>query len=360
MRTAPISRSIPLLLLLALAACKQDAPAAAPAAGEGALASAAGAPSAPALSREETQRRALEALRKQVPDYERLGAFDLVGDLDKDGRDDVVVVYGDGTADATLPAAQKFATILSRPEGPKVVVQDQIIDSCVQPDRIENQRFYATAIDICAAPRPGVLAFVSFAWDGKALVQADSKTLEQYVQGELGALGQAFAKGDRKAVLAHMKFPRDVNSLWLQGEALAKAAQAKGGQVDAALAERYFQDLFPDHTAKRLGEMLEMLAQGKSVTSENGDVSLVGKRRQGELDSWATALVIANPEEGDEEATSAQAELRIDGGLGKNIDLDKDGLGDAMDREGASQDTQSLQLYLIDGKLRIPLNNAAG
>ncbi|MEH6414017.1 hypothetical protein [Pseudomonas sp. CGJS7] len=358
MRPSPMLS--PLLLALALSACQSGDESAEPQAAAGATAAPA-APAAPADPKQ-TAERAFAELRKTEPKFERLGYSHLVGDIDGDGRDDVAIAYGEGTEDATMAANMRLAVLLTREQGPQLLPSAQMPDFCVFLRKIESGKLYIDSPDICTAARPKIADYYTYRWDGKALVEAAHETREQRIMSGLRTLAKAFAGNDKAGMLAALKFPMDAGSVPVYDTALGKAAEANGGKIDRAMAERHFADLLPPERVAEFGLILSQVQDLKPVAGDSGTLNAGAKRKKGDLDEWFTLSIDLDPEEDRFEDNQEIIDARIDleGGTGKNIEVTGQTLGEVLDREQASQMYQSMRLFLIDGEMRLVIPNAAG
>ncbi|MGO1069058.1 hypothetical protein [Lysobacter sp. CA199] len=349
----------PLLLVLALSACQSGDQSAQPQ--PAADASAPAAPAAP-VDPKQTAERAFAELRKTVPDFERLGYSHLVGDIDKDGRDDVAIAYGEGTPDATMAANMRLAVLMTRAQGPQLLPAVQMPDFCVNLRKIEPGRLYIDSPDICSAARPKIADYYVYQWNGQGLVEAAHETRQQRVMNGLRTLAKAFADNDKAGILASLKFPMDAGTVPVYDTALGKAAEANAGKIDRALAEQHFADLFPPKLMTDFALILSQVQSLQPAAGEDGLLNAGTKRKKGDLDEWFTITIDLDPEEdrfdGNQEIIDAR--INLDGGTGKNIEVTGESLGEVLDREQASQMYRSMMLFLIDGELRLVIPNAAG
>lgn len=329
---------MPSLLMLALAACQSGDKAAA-AAQTGATATpppAAAAPSDP----KQTAERAFAALRKIDPQFERLGYSELVGDIDQDGQDDVAVLYGTGTPDATMAAMQKLVVLMTRPGGPQALPQSDMPDFCPQLDKIEAGKLYLHQIDICSAARPKATDYYVYKWNGKTIVQAEHQTMPQRVLADLKPLGVAFRARDKKVVLDAMTFPLEASNWPVYDTELEKAAKATGGKIDRAMAEKYYTDLFPNDRADLYADAIGDLQGRPLKTDSSGSTSSSSPGKDG----ITYGLVVQpDPDEDREESNDNRiVDARVDLGMAE---------GDGG---------QNLVLLLIEGQLKIVAMNTAG
>ncbi len=298
---------VPAVLALALAACKGAAPALTPADSAG---PAVGAPAAaPRLDRAQLEQRAFTALRKQHPDFERLGYSHQVGDIDQDGQDDVAVVYGQGTADASMAATYRLAVLMSRGVAAVPLADADMPEFCPALDKIEAGKLHLRALDICSAARPKTTDFYLYGWDGKTIAQLEHQTQEQRVMAALGSLAKALRARDRATVLDTLRFPLQASAWPLFETPLEAAAQAAGGKIDRALAERHYADLFPDERADLYATAIERL-QGQPLKPDaNGALSAGAQGQGGES---YTVSIQFDPDEDREDGNDRIIDARVD------------------------------------------------
>ncbi|MEI2430066.1 hypothetical protein RDV84_18695 [Lysobacter yananisis] len=355
--------SAALLIGLALAACKAADPSAAEAPAAQAAAPAAAAPAKPVADPKQTAEAAFAALRKRVPDFERLGYEHLVGDLDGDGVDDVVVAYGEGTPDAQMATLKKWAAILSRADGPLLLPAADTADDCVYLDRIEHGKLYLQVPDICTAARPKTREYLTYAWNGKTLAKVAAETADARVRQRLGALADAFARKDKQAILRAFKFPIPLGTVPVQGTPLGDEAERNQDRIDLAMAERHFDSLFP---AQRLADYALLLGQVRALEpkpDQEGGETAYGQRQQGAETEWFELRIDWDPDEDRDEGNEEliQARIEVSGGIGKDVKAEAKTLGEVLKREEDSRRVyEEMRLFLIDGELRIQLPNGAG
>jgi len=355
--------SAALLLGLSLAACKAGDPPAGAAPAAAATATATPPAAAKPADPKQTADAAFAELRKRVPDFERLGYEHVVGDLDGDGVDDVVVAYGEGTPDAQMATLKKWAAIMSRAGGPQLLPAADTPDDCVYLDKIADGKLYLQVPDICTAARPKTREYLTYAWNGKTLAKVDGQSADARLRQRLGALADAFARKDKKAILDAFKFPLPIGQVPVYGTALGDEAERNKDVIDRAMAERRFDDLFP---AQRLADYALLLGQTRALApkpDQEGGETAYGQRQQGEETEWFELRIDWDPDEDRDEGNEEliQARIEVSGGIGKNLKAEAQTLGEVLEREKASRRVyEEMRLFLIDGELRIQLPNGAG
>lgn len=356
-----------LSLMLGLAACQSGTDAApanavqtdTAAADASAAKNASAVPASTRESQKATAERAFVALRKLEPGFERLGMDHRVGDLDGDGHDDVVVLFGQGTSDATMAASKKLVVLMSRGEDFQALPQAGMPEFCPELDKISSGRLYLRAIDICSAARPKTTDYYVYAWNGRSLAQAEHQSRQQRVLAELAELGRAFRMRDKNIVLGRMNFPLEAVGLPIYETELEKAAKAAGGKIDRAMAEKHYTDLFPDSRADTYAETIEQVL-GQTFQSEP-DGTLVGmrKRQQGKTEEAYSISIRPDPDADREEGNQdlIDAEVSVIAAAAEEVEVADGEGGKSVERqEGA----ESLILHLIDGRLRLAAFNVAG
>ncbi|MBX9403351.1 hypothetical protein K4L06_18720 [Lysobacter sp. BMK333-48F3] len=336
-----------LALILGLGACEGGgqaataAPAQADAAANATAATATGAAAAaPALTQQQIAERAFAALRKTEPDFQRLGHTHLLGDLDGDGIDDVVIGYGEGTPDATMAANWRLAVAMSRPQGAQLLPQAGLPDYCAFARKIEHGKLYVEEPDICSAARPKTVGYYVYAWDGKGLAQVGHETVEQRVVKLLKPLGAAFASGDRGVVLDALRFPLDVTYWPIYDTPLEAVAKKTGGKIDRATAQAHYQDLFPKDRANLYAAAIAATVAKPLKRDSAGGHGVVTPAPDGEKYSLN---IVFDPDEDREEG---------------NGDRIIDARVDVAQSQGDGG--QNLVLLLSEGKLDIVAINTAG
>lgn len=355
-----------LSLILGLAACRAgteagpaDTAGSKEASAASAAVSAATAPAATGDAHQATAERAFAALRQLDPGFERLGYEHLVGDLDRDGQDDVVVLFGQGTPDASMAASKKLVVLMNRGKDFQALPQATMPEFCPELDEISAGRLYLRAIDICSAARPMTTDYYVYAWNGRTVAEAEHQTRQQRVLAELAELGRAFRMRDKNLVLGRMKFPLEAVGLPIYETALEKAAAAAGGKIDRALAEKHYTDLFPDSRADTYAETIEQ-ALGQGFASEP-DGTLVASRsqRRGKTEETYSVSIQPDPdadrEEGNEDRIDAQ--VSVIAAAAEEVEVSDGEGGKSVERE---EGAESLILHLIDGRLRLAAFNVAG
>jgi hypothetical protein len=145
-------------------------------------------------------------MRKADPAFERFDVDHFVGDLDRDGHDDVVIEYGIGEEGAMRHAAKRVRVLLARGGGFALQPdQTDIFPHCPQVREIRKGRLWADGLEACLLPFPKTLGYYAFEWDGKALRRVLEQTPEQRVITQLQTLREALQAGRDDEVAAHLR-----------------------------------------------------------------------------------------------------------------------------------------------------------
>lgn len=163
-------------------------------------------------------------MRKADPGFDRFDVNYTTGDLDRDGRDDVVIEYGVGDEGAMRHVAKRIYVLLARDGG--LQLQPQVTEAfsgCPVVREIVGGQLMADALEACIVPFPKTIGYYAFEWDDrrKRLRQVSEQNTEQRVVMRLQQL--------REALLAQRKDEVD-RHLRAGPVPIAPAASADGGK----------------------------------------------------------------------------------------------------------------------------------
>lgn len=144
----------------------------------------------PLLERAEAVMRAADA------GFDRFDVSYFTGDLDRDGRDDVVIEYGVGEEGAMRHVAKSVRVLLAREGGLKLQPDqtDKFAD-CPAVREIRDGRLWADGLEACMLPFPRTLNYYQFEWRDGGLVRVSEENAEQRVLSRLRAMRAAIEAG---------------------------------------------------------------------------------------------------------------------------------------------------------------------
>lgn len=228
-------------LLAAAAACKKEEGRPAAQAAAGSAAAPALAPAAdPALNwggatphdtppvRDPLLEQAEAAMRAADPGFDRFDVDYLTGDLDRDGRDDVVIEYGVGEEGAMRHVAKSVRVLLAREDGLKLQADqtDKFAD-CPAVREIRDGRLWADGLEACILPFPRTLNYYQFEWRDGGLVRVAEEDVEERVLSRLRAMREAIEAGKWATLERNLR---------------TGPAEADAGAKDAPAPGRVFAD----------------------------------------------------------------------------------------------------------------------
>ncbi|MGO1069059.1 hypothetical protein [Lysobacter sp. CA199] len=145
-------------------------------------------------------------MRKADPAFDRFMVDHAVGDLDRDGRDDVVIEYGIGEKGAMRHVAKRVRVLLARESGLQLQPdQTDAFADCPRVREIRDGRLWVDGLEACMLPFPKTLGYYAFEWDGKGLRRVSQQSREQRVIAQLLALRDALRAGRDDEVAPHLR-----------------------------------------------------------------------------------------------------------------------------------------------------------
>ncbi|UOF12728.1 hypothetical protein IEQ11_13200 [Lysobacter capsici] len=147
-------------------------------------------------------------MRKADPGFDRFDVNYTTGDLDRDGRDDVVIEYGVGDEDATRHVAKSIYLLLARDGG--LQLQPEVTEAfsgCPVVREIVGGQLLADALEACIVPFPKTIGYYAFEWDDrrKRLRQVYEQDTEQRVVMRLQQLREALLAQRKDEVDRHLR-----------------------------------------------------------------------------------------------------------------------------------------------------------
>ncbi|MBT2748018.1 MULTISPECIES: hypothetical protein [unclassified Lysobacter] len=173
-------------------------------------------------------------VRKADPGFDHFDVDHFVGDLDRDGRNDVVIEYGIGEEGAMRHVAKRVRVLLARKDGLQLQPdQTDVFADCPQVRGIRDGRLWVDGLEACMLPFPRTLGYYAFEWDGKALRRVVEETPEQRVIAQLQAMRLALQAGRDSEVAAHLRpAPAAADKNAAEPEAVFADAQRRRAFID--------------------------------------------------------------------------------------------------------------------------------
>lgn len=145
-------------------------------------------------------------LRKAEPGFDRFETTYLIGDLDRDGRDDVAVEYGIGEEGATRQAAKSIRVLLARDGGLQLQPdQTSRFEHCPALREIRDGELWADGLEACLLPFPRTLAYYRFQWRDGGLQRVAKEDVVERSRARLRALRDALRGGGAGAADARLR-----------------------------------------------------------------------------------------------------------------------------------------------------------
>ncbi|MGO1000338.1 hypothetical protein [Lysobacter sp. CA196] len=146
-------------------------------------------------------------LRKDTPDFDRYYADYTIGDLDRDGRDDIAVEYGLGEEGAMRHVANHVRMLMSRDGGLQLVPDDgeNLFGYCAAVRDIVDGVLRVDALEACMVPFPKAIAHHRYEWSGQGLRQLDEETPEQRILSQLAEIETALREERDEVLVRHLR-----------------------------------------------------------------------------------------------------------------------------------------------------------
>ncbi|MGO4260945.1 hypothetical protein [Lysobacter sp. TAB13] len=173
-------------------------------------------------------------VRKTDPGFDRFYVDHFVGDLDRDGRNDVVIEYGIGEEGAMRHVAKRVRLLLARKDGLQLQPdQTDLFADCPQVRGIRDGRLWVDGLEACMLPFPKTLGYYAFEWDGKALRRVVEQSPEERVIAQLQAMREALQAGRDSDLAAHLRpAPAAADKNAAEPEAVFADAQRRRAFID--------------------------------------------------------------------------------------------------------------------------------
>lgn len=145
-------------------------------------------------------------MRNADPVFDKFEVNYVTGDLDRDGRDDVVIEYGIGDEGAMRHIAKSVRVLLARDGGLQLQAdQTDKFEDCPAVREIRDGRLWADGLEACMLPFPRTLNYYQFEWRNGALVRVSTEDARQRVLSRLRAMREAIEAGKLSALDANLR-----------------------------------------------------------------------------------------------------------------------------------------------------------
>ncbi|WP_408953607.1 hypothetical protein [Lysobacter sp. Hz 25] len=151
---------------------------------------------------------AAEALmRKDTPEFDRYYADYAIGDLDRDGRDDIAVEYGIGEEGAMRHVANHVRMLMAREGGLQLLADDgeNLFGYCAALRGIVDGVLRVDALEACMVPFPKAIAHHRYEWSGQGLRPLDEESPEQRVLSQLAEIETALRERRDEVLIRHLR-----------------------------------------------------------------------------------------------------------------------------------------------------------
>jgi hypothetical protein len=129
---------------------------------------------------------ALNEMRKSQLDFDKFYVKTLVGDLDLDGKNDVVLEYGMGAEGAMRHIYNVVRVFMQEEHGLRLLTDEIGIDGyCADIRAIKNGYILINELEACALPFAKSIGYYTYFWNGEKIMQSDEVRIEQRVTDEL-------------------------------------------------------------------------------------------------------------------------------------------------------------------------------
>ncbi|MGJ7902938.1 hypothetical protein, partial [Lysobacter sp. 1R34A] len=146
-------------------------------------------------------------LRKDAPLFDRYYVDYAIGDLDRDGRDDIAVEYGLGEEGAMRHVANRVRVLMSREGGLQPLPEDggELFGYCAALRDIVDGVLRVDALEACMVPFPKTVAHHRYRWSEQGLRRLDEETPEQRVLSQLAEMATALREQRDEVLVRHLR-----------------------------------------------------------------------------------------------------------------------------------------------------------
>ncbi|ALN62052.1 hypothetical protein GLA29479_1168 [Lysobacter antibioticus] len=153
------------------------------------------------------QRAAEALLRKDTPEFDRYYADYAIGDLDRDGRDDIAVEYGIGEEGAMRHVANHVRMLMAREGGLQLLADDgeNLFGYCAALRDIVDGVLRVDALEACMVPFPKTIAHHRYEWSGQGLRPLGEESPEQRILSQLAEIETALRERRDEVLVRHLR-----------------------------------------------------------------------------------------------------------------------------------------------------------
>lgn len=146
-------------------------------------------------------------LRKDTPEFDRYYADYAIGDLDRDGRDDIAVEYGIGEEGAMRHVANHVRMLMTREGGLQLLADDgeNLFGYCAALRDIVDGVLRVDALEACMVPFPKTIAHHRYEWSGQGLRSLGEESPEQRILSQLAEIETALRERRDEVLVRHLR-----------------------------------------------------------------------------------------------------------------------------------------------------------
>jgi hypothetical protein len=133
---------------------------------------------------------ALNEMRKSQVDFDKFYVKTLVGDLDSDGKNDVVMEYGVGAEDAMKHVYNVVRIFMQEEQGLRLLPYEIADGYCADIRAIQNEYLLINELEACALPFAESIGYYTYFWNGEKIIQSDEVRIEQRIIDELNRFAE--------------------------------------------------------------------------------------------------------------------------------------------------------------------------
>jgi hypothetical protein len=148
----------------------------------------------------ELELQAIAIIKKVDPDVEKFYVKTLIGDLDQDGEDDLVMEYGIGAEGAMHHIYNAVRVFMQRPEGLQLLSGEVGGGYCADIFKIEAGKLYIDGLEACMIPFAKTIDFYTYIWNGTTMVESKEIRIEKKIINEIVGIQEEIENDDTDAL----------------------------------------------------------------------------------------------------------------------------------------------------------------